>query len=213
MKKETSIAFPSEMVTSILEGKKTQFRRPFPMAPLQVGDGPNGEENWPYDIPEDWKEDRPPNPMMDTKPMECPYGAVGDILWVKERWRKRLVGITFEAPSSSGKESIFKGDPEVWKPAESLPKGLSRISLQITAVRAERLQQITEEDAIAEGAEPFALIVNKPGQPGYPKTFSDHDPEPHRRNFLNWFDDQWFGAHYAKDNPWVWVITFRRLKP
>lgn len=186
-------------VNGILKGRKTQYRIPIEPPPLCLGPGPNGEADWPHIMPEGSTSRHP----FDTIPMICPLGAVGDILWVKERWRKRLAGIAFEASTNTHSST--------WKDASSLPKGLSRISLKITSLRAERLQQITEADAIAEGAMPMALIVNKPSE-GVSTVFKDNEPEPYRRNFLHSWEDRWFGSPHATPNPMVWVITFSRIK-
>lgn len=206
LRNELPIAFKQDDVIAILEGKKTQCRRPLAQNPLGLGPGPNGEEDWPHFLPPDVIKGPPPSPF-DTKPMQCHLGSVGDLLWVQERWRKRLVGIVFEA-SEAGKK--IRGAN--WKEASSLPRGLSRIWLKITSIRAQRLQQITEEDAIAEGVIPFCLSVNKPSE-GKSTSYPDTDPEPHRRSFLAGWREEWFGSADSNENPLVWAITFERLKP
>lgn len=81
------------------------------------------------------------------KPLRCPYGVPGDELWLREAWQHNPYGgIVYRAGSG-----IVDCDGRGWKPSIFMPRWASRIQLEITNIRCERLQAISEEDAIAEG--------------------------------------------------------------
>lgn len=146
--------------------------------------------------------------------IRCPYGKPGDRLWVRETWAiadcgrrvslspdawpegfpvKRLQYIsTDEAPSTS------KGKPYWWNSRVSIhmPRWASRITLEITNVRVERLQDISEEDALAEG---MKLATQADGM---------HPPA--REQFARLWDNI-NGKKHPWANPWVWVVEFKRI--
>jgi len=124
----------------------------------------------------------------------CPYGQVGDRLWVRETWH---VGLSSHGVCPGYKadmkyrcgESMPQLFPLKWKPSIHMPRWASRILLEITEVRVERLQEITGEDAKAEGAEPYGYY------------------------FIGGFKELWDSLNAKRGygwetNPWVWVITF-----
>ncbi len=143
--KEHPILFNTEMVKAILEGRKTQTRRVIkPQPSMQNGvmrwDTPfhaRGCASIPIEI----------NPHSATK--WCPYGQVGDRLWVRETWCEHATsGIIYRADEEplDGVYSYHK-----WRPSIFMPRWASRINLENTEVRVERLRKASLADAIAEG--------------------------------------------------------------
>jgi hypothetical protein len=152
-----------------------------------------------------------------------PYGKPGDTLWVRETWG--AVSPTDEpVPLALGQCEIeyradlppgctdgpgewpadARDDPEApkWRPSIHMPRWASRITLRITGVRVERLQDISEDDARAEGC---------PYPPEWAGRFMDRD-----ETAKTWFKSIWNqinGPAAWDDNPWVWVIAFERVKP
>ena len=165
--KERPIIFSTPMVKAILDGRKTQTRRVI--------------------------KDQPPLSMRDMfkpKNLKCPYGQVGDRLWVRETFKPYncMGGFAYKADGD-----LSTGFP--WKPSIHMPRGASRITLEITESRAERLQDISEEDAKAEGVKCC------------PNAVSDY-----KHHFMILWDSI-NGKKYPWDsNPWVWVISFKVVR-
>jgi hypothetical protein len=134
---------------------------------------------------------------------ECPQGKPGDRLWVKESYRLRLGG-----HGGSGKY-IYRADGDggglLWQNVLFMPREASRLTLEITNVKAERVQDISAEDARAEGAAPCDFRGTLNGEPATGVIF---DP-------VYAFSMLWDsinlkrGQGWAK-NPWCWCITFKR---
>lgn len=192
--KEKPILFSGPMVRAILEGRKTQTRRVVKHIPAL---------GWPEQWCEKYGNDSP-----DTKAMLgdyrkfCPYGQPGDRLWVRETWR----------PAVITKDTIkcdYRADgwsPECtarWKPSIHMPRWASRINLEIVSIRVERLNDISQKDAMAEGAPPSHPTIDAVSREfGYPD-FS-----------RSWFAQLWEsinGQGSWNQNPWVWVIEFNRV--
>jgi len=210
---ERPILFSAPMVRAILDGRKTMTRR------VMKRKFPHGEPEgnttslggWPVHFPDGtWENEW------------CPYGFPGQRLWVRETfaevgcigWPIDKFEYQYRADFSEGKwlgyaDMCF----EKWKPSRFMPRAASRILLEITGVRVERLQDISEQDAIAEGVESFRPI------PG------DGDPETLFANYMNkrrfsyrtayWsFASLWQsinGPESWEQNPWVWVVEFKRI--
>jgi len=199
--KQHPILFSTPMVQAILQGNKTQTRRIKNLN--QVNECP---EKW------NFKE-------MDTiitlnnKHIHgaifslnetshriingCPYGNLGDILWVRETWKNNNFPqcggyYEYKADCDYPEAKFNKG---IWKPSIHMPKSACRIWLLITDIRVERLQSISEQDAIAEGAMTL--------------TPSDNLPAIVRYHML-W--DIINGPDSWTQNPWVWVIEFKRVE-
>ena len=222
--KERPIIFSAPMVRAILAGTKTQTRRvvkpigqDYGFVLQDYGDG------WlPY------RSDDGELPMKGDNeiPHSCPYGQPGDRLWVRETWqaffedevspdRPRGPRHTLGIPAQPERKSFvfYKADgpgpfhPDGFAPSWRSPLHLrrkySRITLEVTNVRVERLQDISEADARAEGA-PELLSVDG----GY----VEHAMGCHRDGFEHlWASINGPGSWDA--NPWVWVVEFRRVDP
>jgi len=202
--KERPILFSAPMVRALLDGSKTQTRRvckpattlsavvevPDPMERGQVYNGSHfGDEDGAVQF-------------------ACPYGGIGDRLWVRENFcpiypqdphynNGRPIEYDYQATYQHGyRLGDLIGKKKKWKPSIHMPRHASRITLQITSVRVERLQDISEADAIAEG------VRNSLHLPG--GRFA-------RENFEHlWWTINGDGSW--ESNPWVWVIEFKRVE-
>lgn len=214
---EKPILFSGEMVRAILEGRKTQTRR----VSKDQGEGVFFEyvENNPT-YPEYWngKGSMPytgwvvkyPN-LGIYLPRLCPYGKVGDRLWVRETWNamngqgqwwhdvkvskaaRQLYNWAWTNPVQPALQEI----PPRWLPSIHMPRAASRITLEIVNVRVERIQQINqnENDAIAEGVS---------------STRYASEALCARDAFMGLWDSINSQRGYGWDvNPWVWVIEFK----
>lgn len=155
-------------------------------------------------------------------PRKCPYGAVGDTLWVREAWtsgyRDGAWGTIFRADNCfvQGRRRHEKGThyhaKELgewirWRPSIFLPRWASRITLRITDIGVERLQDITEDDAIAEGAKPWEFGVEQTLTSGERGCLS-----PYRSGFACLWDDINVNRATWYSNSWVWRVQFERIK-
>lgn len=205
------------MVKAIREGRKTVTRRV-----LTVGRGLIPTEAEPYGA--DWDDEGISvrvagghREKLDHR--FCPFGTVGDRLWVRETW-----GLFDTQPKDGPKDAhVFyratDGDRrdlrfQLWRPSIFMPRWASRITLELTNVRAERLQDITNEDAIAEGAlrsewlcEPFAT---EGGWTFYPEHVGkrEHALGTPRMAFANGWDKLNGERAPWSSNPWVWRLAF-----
>ena len=197
--KERPILFSAPMVRAILNGTKTQTRRAVKDRHIDAA---------------------PPACFFQWLRERCPYGQPGDRLWVRETWqvvdgseRARRI-VTDPSPSRGWIEyaaTVHPGHepPPRWRPSIHMPRWASRILLEITAVRVERLQDISEEDAVAEG-------IARDGD-GYERFHVDPDApvgQSFTRNPVLAYRGLWDyingGGAWDKD-PLVWVIEFRRV--
>jgi hypothetical protein len=187
------------MVRAILDGSKTQTRRivrvdsAIHLDPLREHAIAQGSA---------WFTDDPEFPGNHCVP--CPYGAVGDRLWVREAIR----AWTFIDDDGPCVEYVADGHIHddatwVWKvdylPSMFMPKGLSRITLEITDVRVQRLQEISEDDAVAEGVAEYARVAL-----GEPDALTAYGQYAFLWDSINAERAPW------DSNPWVWAITFER---
>lgn len=158
-----------------------------------------------------------------TCDQKCPYGQPGDRLWVKETYAcvtdGLKDGICYRV---DGEEQIDREFGERWQSSRFMPRRYSRILLEITDVRVERLQEISEADAKAEGLACLSKdggrtykygIPDHDGLPGtddtgWPWNSWDKDPSFAFRSL--WIDINGIGSWDA--NPWVWVVCFKRVK-
>lgn len=254
--KERPILFSSTMVRAILEGRKTMTRRVIkPQPDLSILKESYRDLEFefrrmpvlgPTHVPSEWgfcaKYDKPN--CVPIYGYKCPYGTIGDRLWLKETWRvgawlieDGMIAVDYRADGFSRREWLSVPDEEqfdrlvgqsiqdacaaglrmgcddnyTWSPGSSpcrwrssiyMPRWASRITLEITDIRVERLQDISEEDARAEGvgvhggwnADETEYAVNARGP------------------FSRLWDSINAKRHPWASNPWVWVIEFRRAK-
>ena len=230
--KERGMIFNAEMVRAILDGRKTQTRRIMKVQPehselglRRVVESKNGIDDGKYF----WSQSDATGLKSRSKPFACPFGTVGDRIWVRETWwqagqsharypdddeygwygsRRVFYAADGNPPNEpndhypkglrGGKFSAAKPN-HLWRkrPSIHMPRWASRILLEITDVRVERLSAISEEDA---------------GKEGYPA-----DPAPYGGEMDKWlwFRQLWDGIYPEqsfKHNPWVWVIEFKRIE-
>lgn len=236
--KEHPIIFSGSMVRAILDGKKTQTRR-------VIKHQPSGPEIF------------PPNQFCDQwyfrdayyacegndigRYVSCPYGVVGDRLWVRETFcpinitqplerytlscYRARVKFAYAADHATQYRPVdAAGNERLWKPAIHMPRWASRITLEVVSVRADRLQEISEADARAEGAscclwyEPFGKeegdSINLSGDAINP-VHPSHGGErgiSYRNGFATLWDSINAKRGYGWDtNPYVWVIEFKKV--
>lgn len=231
MPKETPTLFTGEMVRAILDGRKAQTRRMI-KSPSRKHDHftlvDYGDGLWPYlsddgesSITDDGNETA----------IECPYGKPGDRLWVRETW---AIGVStgnswhsengriksIAEPQRYARRYAADGTEGFygkWRPSIFMPKWACRLWLELTDVRVERLQEVTEADAIAEGVKVCPNMNGREGTTGYVWPGSPYDLSGLCHSSAITAFSQGFesinGADSWAANPWVWVLTFRRVEP
>ncbi|HBY4322464.1 TPA: hypothetical protein MIU07_19485 [Klebsiella pneumoniae] len=205
---ERGMIFNGEMVRAILDGRKTQTRRPIKWKQTrftEIGEREDGSK-WP------WSEDAE-HACDFWHP--CPFGAVGDRIWVRETWQAihdycdenghvderryarsipRHRGNYWHPVYEEAWGNESREDREFpWRPSIHMPRWASRILLEITDVRVERLRSMSQDDARAEGV----IAASGPMEAGLA------------------FRELWdsiYGEESWKANPWVWVISFERVE-
>lgn len=225
--KEHPILFSADMIRALLNGSKTQTRRPlkgvngageldydfrdFPLAALDRVwfDGKNGEAVFECQIAVDDTSDYR---------VRCPFGKPGDRLWVRETWREKAwskadftkAGLSERPYVDSGIDyygetlkAVFRADGDhqyfrPWKPNIHMPRWASRLTLHITDIRIEQIQDITEEDAAAEGVR-----------------WGTYEPHECRVCARGAFMDLWDTIYESRGygwsvNPWCWIVEFER---
>ncbi|HHH0459672.1 TPA: hypothetical protein ACPZJF_000342 [Yersinia enterocolitica] len=211
--KEKGILFNAEMVQAILSGRKTQTRRIVKCNFQDIGFNHDMGQEWP------WSEDCE---HAEDYWHPCPLGKPGDQLWVREtfgKYRAAPSGFVYRADGE-----LPCGDPERWTPSIHMPRWASRINLMITGVRVERLNDISEQDAMAEGITAKEVIIETRYEGG------GHVEITAERFFFVGGDDEgyesaeeafaelWDSIYGQKEgeswqaNPWVWVINFERME-
>lgn len=199
--KERPILFSAPMVRALLAGTKTQTRRI--AKPVRHPDLGN------VYAPGALVLEHEPQHVIDRC---CPYGRPGDRLWVREthmNWWK-LDPANPEGPRIFSHVAAFAADGyelepgERWIPSIHMLRAASRITLDIKAVRVERLQDISEEDAKAEGAPGYEEGLDAPPPDG------DHEWS-YRASFQRLWEQINGPGAWAK-NPWVWVVEFERAQ-
>lgn len=217
--REIPILFKGDMVRAILADQKHQTRRI------------NGLDEVNQD-PDAWRYDSTNihgdhlffdthaaisghDPQDCTRIVKCPYGKSGDILWVRETWATDFqANFLYRAsdPNPSpmgpyGAKKIVDGVNNVWRPSIFMPRVAARLLLANQSVRVERLQDISEADAMAEGVTPLYMESwRKPGERITQCTAAES------------FAYLWDTINKARGFPWsanpfVWVVEFRRLEP
>ena len=184
------ILFSAEMVRAILADRKTQTRRVMKPQPGQLAGSDYVDGAW-------YAEDE----YGDSHPIRCPYGEAGDRLWVRETWRaveldSGLDGVLFRGDNQVANSNCKHGDK--WRPSIFMPRWASRITLENVGVRLERVQDISHEDATAEGVEdvdhaPYGFPIHSYAVANFRVLWDQINA---KRGF------PW------ASNPWVWVVKF-----
>lgn len=214
--KERPILFSAPMVRAILEGRKTVTRREvkLPRARDSFVLIDHGNGWWPY------QSDDGENELCadgNEHPYTCPYGQPGDRLWVREAWRKiesAPVGWDEQGESEIDYRATPRGQlggcGERWRPSIHMHRWASRILLEVTDVRVERLQGINEEQALAEGIDLDQLADAQ----GRYDMVADHNftGRPTAAEAFRHLWESINGADSWEENPWVWVVEFKRIK-
>lgn len=212
--KERPIIFSGAMVRALLDGTKTQTRRVIKLRHSWSIEERDDGSPWPWHLDYvtggEWDGWAP-----------CPYGRPGDRLWVRETWRhtadslEDARAITDDVASGtavdyratyiedcmrelnfSRKDAETSDRFESWRPSIYMPRWASRILLEITEVRVQRLQDISEDDAQAEGITNAECLECDGWRNAYSRLWES----------IN-------GAGSWAANPWVWALTFRRVQP
>ncbi len=234
--KERPILFSAPMVRAILNGTKTQTRRVCKSQPYGNGFHFDGHELLCHNdyLP-------PSAMLMDVRrggvsyttsnlegwEGECPYGQPGDRLWVRETWMDlRGTGVEHRPTPASGLQRYAYaadtprgsyGDEArkeyglKWRPSIHMPRAVSRINLEVTGVRVERLQDISEADAVAEGIERAEDFFGCPCWKCYGEDADVVAPDDPVGSYQSLWESI-NGAGSWDANPWVWVVEFKRVE-
>ena len=204
--KETGLMFKAPLVRAILSGQKTQTRRPVKWKDLQKGLNLGFSGLRATETASGWvlESNSRTSSEWRCKPTPCPQGQAGDRIYVRETWCQQADDDGFllngaywyraTTPDVMHSEDMEKSP---WRPSILMPKAAARIWLEVTSVRVERLQSISEEDAEAEGVD-------------FLRSVPDADETLTAKQL---FECLWgsTGGDWAA-NPWVWVIDFKRIE-
>lgn len=144
----------------------------------------------------------------------CPHGKPGGRIWVRETWAEAGASAPdlklYRANYPEHVPSIYENVPPAkeirWTPSIHMPRWASRILLEITDVRVERLNAISEEDARAEG-----IIDGGCLNCGEPEPCGCANPDPDATDAFAYLWQSIYGQESWNANPWVWVISFERI--
>lgn len=219
---EKPILFSGEMVRAILEGRKTQTRRALTKQPIDI---------LPMKVPNLWVtlETRDPN---HGRVIRCRYGKPGDRLWVKETFQvvqpwgsvgDEWVGddiMEVDGRLGSVKPEqigywwslVYRAQDDIcswWRPGIFMPRWASRITLEIVSVRVERVQDISDADAIAEGIERVSDAAHF--------AWRDYTGNNQLLSPAMSYQSLWEKINSKRElgwdvNPWVWVLEFKRVE-
>lgn len=207
---ERGMIFNGEMVRAILDGRKTQTRRP---VKLPVHDKNLGCELAGNELAGE---------LSAGNYLNSAFGKPGDRIWVRETFRvhSRATDVATLVYKASVRNSWTEqthrvpvsvcnkpATHEKWTPSLHMPRWASRILLEITDVRVERLNAISEEDARAEG-----IIDGGCLNCGEPEPCGCANPEPDATDAFAYLWQSIYGQENWNANPWVWVIEFKRVE-
>lgn len=194
--RERPILFSAPMVRTILSGEKTQTRR---IVKSQPSISNSSDAAWRDNSSHLWRNAR--QYARDC----CPYGKPGDQFWVRETWAPLGEHAVIHQATNIGYPVAR------WKPSIHMPRWASRITLEITDVRVERLQDISAADAKAEGISVLPLQDESDPSAWYQSAPGIHQERTARASFSALWDSIYSEEHPWAKNPWVWVIGFRKL--
>lgn len=230
--KERPILFSAPMVRAIQEGRKTVTRRVLRFQPgadaditverynVAVTNRRGYQEAGPEIFGAWWRDGE--------AGCKCPYGAPGDRLWVRETWYCDHFEVTrgpyLKPDDLNVSEAIddgtlvyaadgltpYEADQPIWKPSIHMPRWASRILLEITNVRVERLQVISDKQALAEGVRLYADHAAL-GDWYHVEGKETYSADPRKSFELLWSSIN--GPTAWDANPWVWTVEFKRVTP
>lgn len=231
--KERPILFSGAMVRAILDGTKTQTRR-------IVKPQPEGTEfmacGWYFPLLVDTKGIEYPgdevfglSSVSGSYAVKCPYGKPGERLWVRETWYPNDPTPWYRADFIQRYQAWERDTPagilrleDAWKPSIHMPRAASRITLEIVSVRVERLQEISETDAMAEGIKrfvpPFERVSDEWPRDGNGWLRPTYDAEERPKTYqcpVTAYRKLWEsinGPGSWEANPWVWVVEFKKVE-
>lgn len=194
---ERGMIFNGEMVRALLDGRKTQTRRPvkFPVIDKNIGCELAGNEL--------------AGELAAGNYWNCPFGKPGDHIWVRETWAR--YNIDQDSHDMAYRATTPEDWPKEgrWRPSIHMPRWASRILLEITNIGVQRLSSISQADAAREG------LVRLPATGRYCLNQGDqyfggasHDA----REVFSWLWESIYGEESWQANPWVWVIEFKRIE-
>jgi hypothetical protein len=210
--KEVPILFSGEMVRAIIAGKKTMTRRttglhrvnksPDKVQFIRMQEYPDGTYRAIFQHDD---ADAPGS-------IKSPYGKTGDVLWVRESWNVEQI----PAPPEGDRDQLlyyYKATEKQyvdmkWKPSIHMPKVISRTWMLVTNINVERLQDVSDEDAIAEGVE----RIGDPAKGGFKDYVAEgKSPWMCARNSFFTLWQSINGEDSLCENPWVWAVSFKVL--
>lgn len=237
--REKPILFSAPMVRAILDGRKTMTRRVVKCKDIDYG-GSGGKDSPEWNDPRNWGYEHEDGTWSMLKPSDvsdhqvpCPYGAIGDRLWVREAFDIVNDPAAYHVDDGERedtgyqcKDAIRRGPADErwvvdyaadencrvmdrsgdrkWKPSIHMPRWASRLTLEITGIRVERVQDIENYDAMAEG------FPGERWDEGH-GNIGEHEPREQFRELWDKLNGpRGFGW---ESNPWVWVLEFRRIGP
>lgn len=208
------------MIQALLAGIKTQTRRDVGLREIN-----HSPDDWRIDTLTFTEEGKVLALFKNSKKQEsnvisCPYGAPGDLLWVRESWQHtKVLNIH---PSDDQYGYVYRADDQPWddyegwrwKPSIHMPKDAARIWIKNNGVRIQRLHDITEQESIAEGVKYNENGIGSGRYRGYTNYLYPED-DLHFVDLAKFsFVSLWESIHGAgswHQNPWLWVVSFEVL--
>lgn len=211
------ILFSTTMVQAILEGRKTQTRRVVKRQPKEKDYLPELLTDHFGNYLLSYRKDRV---FVEDKTIKSIYGNVGDVLWVRETFaviKSFETGLRYVVPKAgfeSYKDKIIQDDKIKWKPSLFMPKDACRLFIKIKSIRVEKLQDISEEDAISEGV--LKDVEFYPGDFKKEMIYRDYTGKTNgckdaRSSYMTLWQ-KINGADSWDENPYVWTLEFEIIE-